>query len=531
MKNFNISRIMLLGFVALWAGACQSEQDTFDEFVLNGENVVVGAVQDVKISHGVGKLKLEIALSGDPKIKKIIVNDGDTEVKTLDIVRNKDGKDTVSYTLDLEEKLYNFFIHTVDDAGNKSLPYEFVATVFADKYIKNLSSRKVTEVSFDAAGASSTISLGDPFERMNETTLTYADRDGVNQIISIPNEDNAVVIDDYAGGGKFQISSSYKPPLQEGESYFEDFLSKEVHEDNFPDCIAEANAALSATSFDFGQYNKDENSTVESFTVQSDDCIDGAVTVKTSAPFEVALVMDGPFDSSVAIDEITVAQTVYVRFSPASGKNQVFTGQIIVEAGAITTTPSIDLAGEEIGNLKSGLHILGPDEAGAFTTVDLPNDAFAHAWGGLWHEALFDGNQGTHGHTDHGFTPGHFTVDLGKDYVITKVGWKHRSGQHGRGLKRYQVWGLPGNMDVNAAATTKLIGDSESEWSKEMAQNGWTSLVNASLDSNPPESEGKTHDVSGFVYVRYIRVAVMESFHSESFFNFGELELTADFNQ
>ncbi len=531
MKNINISRWILAVCVALAIAGCQSEEDTFEEFVNQGEKVIVGSVQDVKINHGVGKLKLDIAVSGDPKIKKILVNDGDTEIATLDLVRNKSGKDTVSYTLELDEKLYNFFIRTQDDAGNKSLPYEFVASVFADKYIKNLSSRKVAGVSFDAASESATITLGSSFERMVETSITYTDRNGGSQELIVSNGDNTVVVDDFVGGGEFEVVSSYKPPMQEDEDAFELFVSKEINKSKFPDCTTQATATVSATAFDFGAYNKDESSTVESFTVQSDDCIDGDVTISTSAPFEVSLAMSGPFESSVNLSDVSVAQTVYVRFSPTSGKNQVFNGQVSATAANITTPASIDVSGEEVGNSKSGLHILGPDEAGDFSTVDLPDDAPAHSWGDAWHTALFDGNQGTHGHTDNGYVPGHFTIDLGKDYVIKKVGWKHRSGQHGRGLKRYQVWGLPSSMDVQGAATVKQIGDSEIEWSKEMAAKGWTSLVNASLDSNPSESEGKTHDVSGFVYVRYIRVAVMDTFSGDSFFNFGELELTADFDQ
>lgn len=521
---------MLVGIVSLLALSCESEKETFEEFVGQGERVIVGGVQDVMISHGVGKLKLDVAISGDSKVKRIMINEGTTEVAALDLVRNKNGKDTVSYVLDLDEKLYNFVIKTQDDAGNESLPYEFVATVFAEKYIKNLSSRKIASVAFDASTARAVVSFGSPFERMVESTLTYTDRSGANKSITVANGEGSVEIDDFDADSKFQVVSSYTPPMQDGETSFEQFVSDEINEGDFPVCTASASATASATAFDLGQVNKDGNSTVESFTVQSDDCLDGGVSVKTTAPFEVALDMAGPFETEMSLEDISDAKTVYVRFSPTSGKNQVFNSQLSIEAANIVAPTTIDLKGEETGNSKSGLNILGPDESGDFTTIDLPNDAPAHSWGGPWHTDLFDGNVGTHGHTDNGYTPGHFTIDLGKDYVIAKVGWKPRSGFASRGLKRYQVWGLPGNMDVNAAATTKLIGDSESEWSKEMAQKGWTSLVDASLSDNPGDG-GTTHDVSGFVYVRYIRVVVKESFSGDSFFNFGELELTADFDQ
>jgi len=55
-------------------------------------------------------------------------------------------------------------------------------------------------------------------------------------------------------------------------------------------------------------------------------------------------------------------------------------------------------------------------------------------------------------------------------------------------------------------------------------------MVDASLTENPG-STGITHDVSGYVYVRYIRVAIFDNFGGNNYFNFSELELTADFDQ
>ena len=536
MKKLLRNRLAFMAFIAMIVSSCESDQETFKEFLDQGENVIVGAVEDVMVSHGVKKLKLDVAINGDPKVKKIIIFDGTNEIGTFDVVRQKSGKDTLNFILDeLDEKLYNFIIRAVDDSQNNSLPFEFVTNVHGDKYIKNLSTRKVTGVVLNGNDEVAEIKWDASFERMKDTKLTYTNRDGEAKTLVVSNDETETTIADYDGGSSFTVVSAYWPPLQDGEVAFEEFVSLEVNEIAFPACETLASIDLSATSFDFGQLNKDQNSPPQNFTVQSGDCISGDVTLSTSAPFRLALAMGGPFESTVSLESIEVAQTVYVRFSPASGRNQVYSDQITLSATNLGTTPPIDLKGEETGNDKSGLNILGPDEAINFATVTLPNDGAPRLdWGGPYHEALFDGNMDTHGHGDIGSNPGHFTVDLGKGYVITKVGWKHRSGFQSRGLKRYQVWGLPGNMEVNTAATSTVLSGAnpatESAWAKEMAMNGWVSLVNASLSTNPPIDEGKTHEVSGFVYVRYIRVAVFESFDG-NFYNFGELELTADFDQ
>ena len=87
MKNKIYIWITLLGVLSVTMFSCESEEDTFKEFVSDGERVAVGAVQDVMVSLGVGKIKMEVAINADPKIKKFILKDGETVVDTLEIGR------------------------------------------------------------------------------------------------------------------------------------------------------------------------------------------------------------------------------------------------------------------------------------------------------------------------------------------------------------------------------------------------------------------------------------------------------------
>lgn len=535
----NISNwLMLLGILSLAVFSCESDQDTFNEFVSDGERVTVGAVQNIMVSLGVGKIKMDVAINADPKIKKFILKDGEQEISILDLVRNKDGADTVSYILDLDEKLYNFNIRSVDDDGNESVPYEFVTTVYGDKYIANLSSRKVTDLTFDADAGIATVWLSVKQDRMKETILTYTDRNDVVKVISVANEDTNVEISDFKLGTTISVQSTYLPPLQEGEASFEDFVSLQINVDEqlpFPICEGAAVAVVSLTSMDFGQLNNGQVSAVQSFTVQSGDCfLNNEIYVNTPAPFGASLSMTGPFESSLLVGDISLVKTVYVQFDASAGKNQIFNGELKVEGANITAPPIITLAGEEIGNSKTGLHILGPDEW-PFATVGLPDDSTPRLdWGGLFHEAFFDGDPFTIGHSQAGDVPGAtFTIDLAKNYEIVKAGWFIRADKccgGDRAIKRYQIWGLPDGMDVMAAATTvALTPTTETEWGQEMLANGWKNMVNASLTVNPNEGDGRvTHDVPAFTNVRYIRVAVFEAFTADTF-DFGEIELTADF--
>ena len=538
MKNKIYIWITLLGVLSVTMFSCESEEDTFKEFVSDGERVAVGAVQDVMVSLGVGKIKMEVAINADPKIKKFILKDGETVVDTLDLVRNKNGADTISYIVNLDEKLYNFSITAIDDEGNASLPYEFVSTVYADTYIKSLISRKVTSITFDPVGQLATVWLSDVPDRMKETNLTYTDRNDAEKMITVANDVSSVGISDYKLGSTPRIQSTYLPPLQEEETYFEDFVSSQINVNNdapFPICAGEAKVTVSATAFDFGQVNNGASAVVQSFTLESADCLTDKVTVNISDAFGMSLNMTGPFEAiPIEFDDISTSKTIYVQFTANTGKNQAFNGEIRIKGGNITTIPTIALSAEEIGNAKTGLHILGPDEW-PFATVDLPGDSPPRLdWGGLYHEAFFDGDPFTIGHSQVAAIPATFTIDLAKDYEIVRAGWFIRADKccgGKRALKRYQIWGLPDGMDVNAAVpVTALTPATEKEWAQEMLDKGWTNMVVAALTENPNDSDGRvTHEVLP-VKIRYVRMAVLEVFDSDTF-DFGELELTADFGE
>ena len=536
-SNITIRSILILAFgLSLFFG-CESEQNDFEEFLTDGENsVAIGAFEGVLIQQGIAKINLGMILGADPKITKALLT-GPTAEFEFDIVRSRLGVDTIWMEIPLAERVHSFDLIAQDATGKGSIPFNFSVQVYGDNYQQFVRARGVESEDADGNNASlfnpsageATITFGDLEANLVTSRVTYTNRTDEEITVEVPNTASEVVIDDFTAGGTYSVVSVYTPPLRESETAFEQFTSDPIT-GTFPGCTGEAMVTVSSGAFDFGQIDNGLSSIVESFTVQSPDCLVGDITLTTGGdPFGISTVMNGPFTSSIVLESIAQVQTVYVQFTPTSGRNQVYSGQVSITGSNIASIDNISLAGEETGNMKSGLNILNAADDGPFATVALPNDALPRLdWGGTYHEALFDGNTNTHGHGDIGSNPAHFTIDLGQDYLVTDVGWKGRNGFDARSLKRYQVWGLPGNMDINAAATTTaLTPATETDWSIEMNQKGWVSMVDASLTDNPGVP-GTTHDVSGFVYVRYIRVAVFESF-ADSFFNFGELELTANF--
>ncbi len=539
MKH-SINNNWVILFIVISMLSCESERDSFKDLTSEGEQVVIGKVRGAKVSYGIHKLKFDLAINADPKIKKFTFSEGEEEIRTFDLVRNNIGADTITLILDnLKEKVYDFNIVASDNEGNKSLTYRLTSTVFGDRYIANLPSRAVTNMTFDPVTGMVEAMFSKNKENMKETNLIYTTRDNIEKTITIPNDSGSLIISDFKTSDTLKLVSTYSPVLNERIS-FEDFVSPEVNKVTFPSCEREAVASTSVTNMDFGQ-NDNGSSGQQTFTVKSDDCITSTeiyAKAVDSEQFLVSLSSSGPFEPSVLLGDISSEKTVYVKFNADTGKNKVFTGSVKVEGANITSPIVIAVTGEEIGNIKSGLLVLNKDREGPFRTVGLPGDAGPHlGWGGLFHETLFDGNWRTLAHSQQNAIPGVFTIDLAAEYDIVKAGWVVRGDKccgGTRALKKYQIWGLPDVADImDAVPTVELTSETEKEWATSMLDKGWKNMVNASLTENPnSRSDGRvTHPVPVQPPVRYIRVAVFETFGNVGNFDFGELELTADFGQ
>ena len=375
MKH-SINNNWVILFIVISMLSCESERDSFKDLTSEGEQVVIGKVRSAKVSYGIHKLKFDLAINADPKIKKFTFSESEEEIRTFDLVRNNIGADTITLILDnLKEKVYDFNIVASDNEGNKSLTYRLTSTVFGDRYIANLPSRAVTNMTFDPVTGTVEAMFSKNKENMKETNLIYTTRDNIEKTITIPNDSGSLIISDFKTSDTLKLVSTYSPVLNERIS-FEDFVSPEVNKVTFPSCEREAVASTSVTNMDFGQ-NDNGSSGQQTFTVKSDDCITSTeiyAKAVDSEQFLVSLSSSGPFEPSVLLGDISSEKTVYVKFNADTGKNKVFTGSVKVEGANITSPIVIAVTGEEIGNIKSGLLVLNKDREGPFRTVGLPGD-------------------------------------------------------------------------------------------------------------------------------------------------------------
>lgn len=190
--------------------ACETTEETFEEFRGDGETIYIGAPDSVIVAPGFEKLRFWVAINADPKISKGLLetNTGDFRHE-FEVVRTRNGRDTITFDLDLDEGEYTFSLFLMDDLGNRSVRREVPATVFGQNYRARLLNRGISGI--DALADEAIIHWADAVPGTLLTELTYEDGAGTMQTATVANEDPETAISSYKPGGKIRVSSTYKP--------------------------------------------------------------------------------------------------------------------------------------------------------------------------------------------------------------------------------------------------------------------------------------------------------------------------------
>src|SRR5690554_2319749 len=127
--------------------ACETNRETFDDFVKEGETIYVGAADTVLVGSGFEKMRFWVAINADPKIRSgILISTDNSITHEFKVERRQNGKDTVIFDLEMPEGEYTFGLFLLDAAGNSSVRREVPAKVYGPKYEASLVNRGLEEV-------------------------------------------------------------------------------------------------------------------------------------------------------------------------------------------------------------------------------------------------------------------------------------------------------------------------------------------------------------------------------------------------
>ncbi len=190
--------------------ACESNVDTYSEFIEDGEILYIGTPDTVLIEHGFNKLKFNVVINADPKISKGVLQSKDGSIDhEFDVIRENSGQDITSFILDIEQGEYNFDVFLKDNNGNQSIKREVLATSYGSNYQASLLNRGISGM--NASQDNVVIDWSAPNDGVVSTVITYTNSGGVEQTIDVPNDTNQTIIEDYVLNGEFEVASTYRP--------------------------------------------------------------------------------------------------------------------------------------------------------------------------------------------------------------------------------------------------------------------------------------------------------------------------------
>lgn len=191
MKIYNACLVALL----LLFAACSKMDDTYKEFIKNGEIPYAGSVDSVKVFPGDKRIKLSWLVS-DPRVTKTKIywnNNSDS----MDIVLKRQyDVDSVSVILaPMAEGAYSFDIFTFDEEGNKSIKVSTTGQVYGERYVSSLLPRPVKSALYSDGQVA--ISWGSADTHVTGTKIRYTDADGIIQQVTVPVDSNNTLLPNF----------------------------------------------------------------------------------------------------------------------------------------------------------------------------------------------------------------------------------------------------------------------------------------------------------------------------------------------
>lgn len=214
--------------------ACSKMDDTYDDFIKDGEIIYTAKVDSVKAYPGNNRMGLSMLLISDPRISKVKVlwEAGGQPDSTEATVHRTAGVDTVRFSFSkLPEGTYTFYIYSYDNAGHRSVRTDVIGTVYGEKYIAQLVNRAIKSGTYTSANKTATVKWFGVGTDVIGEEIIYTDSLGVvrKQFEKHDNPaDSVTVLPVYKKGNSFQFRTLYKPDPNAIDTFYSNYEYRQV---------------------------------------------------------------------------------------------------------------------------------------------------------------------------------------------------------------------------------------------------------------------------------------------------------------
>ena len=226
IKKIIICSICMAGAAIIFS--CSRMNDSYADFIKDGEIVYTGKVDSIKTYPGNNRIQLSMLLVSDPKITSVKVFWNDSHDSAVQAIQRSAGVDTVKFLLSsMAEGTYTFSIYTHDNAGHSSVRADMIGTVYGQSYINSLYNRVLKSSTYNGAGKATLIWYG-PSAQTVGSQITYTDSSGAARNIFTPAKDTITTLLNFKRGGSFNYRTLYMPVANAIDTFYSNSESRQI---------------------------------------------------------------------------------------------------------------------------------------------------------------------------------------------------------------------------------------------------------------------------------------------------------------
>ena len=226
--------LVIITICTLLLFACSKMDDTYDDFIKDGEIVYIARVDSATSYPGNNRMDLSMLLTADPRISKVKVywDAAGQNDSTEKAVQRSAGVDTVRFSFNkLPEGTYTFYIYSYDNAGHRSVKTDVIGTVYGEKYIAQLVNRTIKSSTYDDIAKTATIKWFGAGADIIGEEIIYTDVQGLERKQYYKHEslaDSVCILPDYLKGNSFQFRTLYKPAPNAIDTFYSNYENRLV---------------------------------------------------------------------------------------------------------------------------------------------------------------------------------------------------------------------------------------------------------------------------------------------------------------
>ena len=186
--------------------ACGDLYDTHEKYLKMAEETYIGKADSLKANGGFNRVELKWLLNVDPKISKCIITWNGC-VNPVEVAVNNPGG-LMSKIIDIPEGKYIFRIVVASESGKESLPMTVSGESYGAEYQSRLPQRGIASIQALPEGV--TINWLSE-EGCIGVNLNYTNKDGVAKTVFVEGDAPSTLIEDFALGSEFTMTSLFKP--------------------------------------------------------------------------------------------------------------------------------------------------------------------------------------------------------------------------------------------------------------------------------------------------------------------------------